>query len=150
VCTTSASDNSFIKKLKASGRSLVVFYGSQTGTGEEFAGRLAKEGIRYRLKGMVADPEECDMEELLQLKDIDNSLAVFCLATYGEGDPTDNAMEFYEWITSGDVDLSGLNYAVSTSDITRNGLICMHTDYTSPPRQTRSPFLLSKHCATDK
>ncbi|EDX03940.1 GD23403 [Drosophila simulans] len=112
VCTTSASDNSFIKKLKASGRSLVVFYGSQTGTGEEFAGRLAKEGIRYRLKGMVADPEECDMEELLQLKDIDNSLAVFCLATYGEGDPTDNAMEFYEWITSGDVDLTGLNYAV--------------------------------------
>lgn len=38
-----------------------MFYGSQTGTGEEFAGRLAKEGVRYRLKGMVADPEECDM-----------------------------------------------------------------------------------------
>ncbi|EDW76266.1 uncharacterized protein Dwil_GK14755 [Drosophila willistoni] len=112
VSTISASDNSFIKKLKASGRSLVVFYGSQTGTGEEFAGRLAKEGIRYRLKGMVADPEECDMEELLQLKDISNSLAVFCLATYGEGDPTDNAMEFYEWITNGEVDLTGLNYAV--------------------------------------
>ncbi|KAH8283641.1 hypothetical protein KR018_010329 [Drosophila ironensis] len=112
VMTTTASDNSFIKKLKASGRSLVVFYGSQTGTGEEFAGRLAKEGIRYRLKGMVADPEECDMEELLQLKDISNSLAVFCLATYGEGDPTDNAMEFHEWITNGDVDLTGLNYAV--------------------------------------
>lgn len=55
------SENSFIKKLKSSGRSLVVFYGSQTGTAEEFAGRLAKEGIRYQLKGMVADPEECDM-----------------------------------------------------------------------------------------
>ncbi|XP_030377483.1 NADPH--cytochrome P450 reductase [Scaptodrosophila lebanonensis] len=112
VSTSSAVENSFIKKLKTSGRSLVVFYGSQTGTGEEFAGRLAKEGIRYRLKGMVADPEECDMEELLQLKDISNSLAVFCLATYGEGDPTDNAMEFYEWINNGDVDLTGLNYAV--------------------------------------
>lgn len=61
VSTTTSSDNSFIKKLKASGRSLVVFYGSQTGTAEEFAGRLAKEGIRYRMKGMVADPEECDM-----------------------------------------------------------------------------------------
>ncbi|XP_014102503.1 NADPH--cytochrome P450 reductase isoform X1 [Bactrocera oleae] len=112
VSTTISSDNSFIKKLKASGRSLVVFYGSQTGTGEEFAGRLAKEGLRYRMKGMVADPEECDMEELLQLKDISNSLAVFCLATYGEGDPTDNAMEFFEWLSNGDADLNGLNYAV--------------------------------------
>ena len=47
------------------------------------------------------------------MKDIPNSLAVFCLATYGEGDPTDNAMEFYEWITNGDADLTGLNYSVS-------------------------------------
>ncbi|KAG4065484.1 hypothetical protein HA402_009045 [Bradysia odoriphaga] len=111
INTMQISENSFIKKLKTSGRSLVVFYGSQTGTAEEFAGRLAKEGIRYQLKGMVADPEECDMEELLQLKTIEKSLAVFCLATYGEGDPTDNAMEFWEWI-QGDLDLTGLNYAV--------------------------------------
>lgn len=109
---TQSTDNSFIKKLKSSGRSLVVFYGSQTGTGEEFAGRLAKEGIRYHLKGMVADPEECDMEELTNLKDISSSLAVFCLATYGEGDPTDNAMEFYEWLQNSDTDFTGLNYAV--------------------------------------
>lgn len=90
-----------------------MFYGSQTGTGEEFAGRLAKEGVRYRMKGMVADPEECDMEELVHLKTIPNSVAVFCLATYGEGDPTDNAMEFVEWLKIGDADLNGLNYAVS-------------------------------------
>lgn len=63
-----SSDNSFIKKLKNSGRSLVVFYGSQTGTGEEFAGRLAKEGIRYKMKGMVADPEECDMVKKNKIK----------------------------------------------------------------------------------
>lgn len=106
------TENSFINKLKASGRSLVVFYGSQTGTGEEFAGRLAKEGIRYKMRGMVADPEECDMEELTKLKEIPNSLAVFCVATYGEGDPTDNAMEFYEWLKTSDPDLTGLNYAV--------------------------------------
>lgn len=62
---------------------------------------------------MVADPEECDMEELVNLKTIPNSLAVFCMATYGEGDPTDNAMEFYEWLQNGDADLTGLNYAVS-------------------------------------
>lgn len=108
----SPSENSFIKKLKTSGRSLVVFYGSQTGTAEEFAGRLAKEGLRYKMKGMVADPEECDMEELVNLKNIPNSMAVFCLATYGEGDPTDNATEFFDWLKSGDANLTGLNYAV--------------------------------------
>lgn len=112
VNTMTMAENSFIKKLKSSGRRLVVFYGSQTGTAEEFAGRLAKEGLRYQMKGMVADPEECDMEELLSLKDIDKSLAVFCLATYGEGDPTDNCMEFYDWIQNNDVDFSGLSYAV--------------------------------------
>jgi len=107
------SENSFVTKMKTSGRHIVVFYGSQTGTAEEFAGRLAKEGQRYGLKGMVADPEECDMEELTKLKDIDNSLAVFCLATYGEGDPTDNAQEFYDWLQNGDCDMTGLRYAVS-------------------------------------
>lgn len=106
------TENSFITKLKTSGRSLVVFYGSQTGTAEEFAGRLAKEGMRYKMKGMVADPEECDMEELTKLQEIENSLAVFCMATYGEGDPTDNSMEFYEWLKNQDPDLTGLNYAV--------------------------------------
>lgn len=52
-------------------------------------------------------------EELVKLKEIPNSLAVFCMATYGEGDPTDNSMEFYEWVKNGDPDLTGLNYAVS-------------------------------------
>lgn len=48
------------------------------------------------------------------MKKIKNSLAVFCLATYGEGDPTDNAMEFVDWLKNGDPDLTGLNYSVCT------------------------------------
>lgn len=40
---------------------MVIFYGSQTGTAEEFAGRLAKDCNRYGMKGMAADPEEFDM-----------------------------------------------------------------------------------------
>lgn len=47
------------------------------------------------------------------MKEIQKSLAIFCIATYGEGDPTDNAMDFYEWLQNGDADLEGLNYAVS-------------------------------------
>jgi len=43
------------------GRNVIVFYGSQTGTAEEFANRLAKDCNRYGMKGMAADPEEFDM-----------------------------------------------------------------------------------------
>lgn len=34
------------------------------------------------------------------------------MATYGEGDPTDNAQAFYEWLQSGEADLSGVNFTV--------------------------------------
>ena len=47
------------------------------------------------------------------LNQIENSLAIFCMATYGEGDPTDNAQEFFEWLQSSAGELKGLNYAVS-------------------------------------
>ena len=40
-------------------KKVVVFYGSQTGTGEGFAGRLAKDARRFGLPSMVYDPEDC-------------------------------------------------------------------------------------------
>ncbi|KAG7176897.1 NADPH--cytochrome P450 reductase-like, partial [Homarus americanus] len=106
------NDNNFVSKMKSSGRNVIVFYGSQTGTAEEFAGRLAKEATRYGLKGMVADPEECDMSELAQLSEVENHLAIFCVATYGEGDPTDNAQEFYEFLQNGEEQLDGVQFTV--------------------------------------
>lgn len=107
------TDNcSFISQMKSTGRNMVVFYGSQTGTAEEFAARLAKEANRFGLKAMVADPEECEMEDLVKLPEIKNSMAIFCMATYGEGDPTDNAQDFYQWLRDGGVDLKGVGYAV--------------------------------------
>lgn len=47
-----------------------------------------------------------------RLTTIDKHLVVFCLATYGEGDPTDNAQEFYEWLREDGRDLQDLHYAV--------------------------------------
>lgn len=38
-----------------------MFYGSQTGTAEEFANRLSKDAHRYGMRGMAADPEEYDL-----------------------------------------------------------------------------------------
>merc|ERR1712142_318445 len=106
-------ETSFIEKMKKTGKNIAVFYGSQTGTAEEFANRLSKDAQRYGMKGMAADPEEYDMGELSRMSEIENSLAIFCMATYGEGDPTDNAQDFYDWLQENDdKDLSGLNYTV--------------------------------------
>lgn len=110
--SSKVADTGFVGKMKNTGRNVVVFYGSQTGTAEEFATRLAKEASRYGMKAMVSDPEECDMEDLSKLSEIENSLAIFCMATYGEGDPTDNAQEFYQWLQSGDTPMEGLSFAV--------------------------------------
>jgi len=45
--------------------------------------------------------------------EIDRSLAIFVMATYGEGDPTDNAQDFYDFLQDGTTQLDGLRYAVS-------------------------------------
>ncbi|XP_031568729.1 NADPH--cytochrome P450 reductase-like [Actinia tenebrosa] len=105
-------DTSFIGKMKKTGKSIAIFYGSQTGTAEEFAGRLAKDAQRYGLKAAVFDPEEIDIEELTRFGEIENGLAIFVMATYGEGDPTDNAQEFYEWLQNDRDDMDCLNYTV--------------------------------------
>ena len=46
------------------------------------------------------------------MSEIPNSLAVFMLSTYGDGDPTDNAQELYDYLQQGQCDLNGLKYAV--------------------------------------
>ncbi|KAF8421231.1 hypothetical protein EV426DRAFT_551551 [Tirmania nivea] len=94
-----------VQKLEESDKNFVIFYGSQTGTAEDYASRLAKEGhARFGLKTMVADLEDYDYENLDTFPS--DKVAVFVLATYGEGEPTDNAVEFYEFITNEDVSFS--------------------------------------------
>lgn len=90
-----------VEKMEQSDKNMVIFYGSQTGTAEDYASRLAKEGhARFGLKTMVADLEDYDYENLDTLPE--DKIAAFVLATYGEGEPTDNAVEFYEFIYNGE------------------------------------------------
>ncbi|KAF9364932.1 NADPH-cytochrome P450 reductase [Mortierella sp. NVP85] len=91
----------FVQKMKETDKTVIFFYGSQTGTAEDYAARLAKEGTqRYNLKTMTADLEDYDMNLLDTLPS--DHLAVFVLATYGEGEPTDNAVEFWEHLVAGE------------------------------------------------
>ena len=101
----SGKTRNILEKMDESEKNCVVFYGSQTGTAEDYASRLSKEGSqRFGLKTMVADLEDYDYENLDAFPD--DKLAVFVLATYGEGEPTDNAVDFYEFVTKEDVSFS--------------------------------------------
>lgn len=101
----SQKTKNIIEKMDESGKNCVVFYGSQTGTAEDYASRLAKEGSsRFGLKTMVADLEDYEYENLDAFPN--DKTAMFVLATYGEGEPTDNAVDFYEFITGQDVSFS--------------------------------------------
>src|ERR1700761_7736187 len=95
----------FIEKMEETGKNCIVFYGSQTGTAEDYASRLAKEGhSRFGLKTMVADLEDYDFDNLDTIPE--DKVVFFILATYGEGEPTDNAVEFYDFIHGEDPQFS--------------------------------------------
>ncbi|KAM0713123.1 hypothetical protein Q7P35_000575 [Cladosporium inversicolor] len=101
----SGKSRNILEKMDETGKNCVVFYGSQTGTAEDYAARLAKEGSsRFGLKTMTADLEDYDYENLDQFPE--DKVAMFVMATYGEGEPTDNAVEFYEFVSSEEVSFS--------------------------------------------
>ncbi|RKP06656.1 hypothetical protein THASP1DRAFT_35095 [Thamnocephalis sphaerospora] len=87
----------FVEVMEQTDKNVIVFFGSQTGTAEDYANRIAKEAQkRYGLRCMVADIEDYDMERLDRLPT--DHLAIFVMATYGEGEPTDNATEFWNFL----------------------------------------------------
>ncbi|KAI8079236.1 hypothetical protein BDF21DRAFT_438695 [Thamnidium elegans] len=96
--TVKKRETNFVKVMKEQGRRVIVFYGSQTGTAEGYAARIAKEcSQRFGVNCMTADMELYDLTYLDQVPK--DHLVIFVLATYGEGDPTDNAMEFWDLVT---------------------------------------------------
>lgn len=105
AATGSGDDRNIVSSLEENGKDVIIFYGSQTGTAEDYASRVAKEASqKYGLKTMTADIEGYDFENLDKIPE--DKVIVFVMATYGEGEPTDNAVQFYEFITGDDVEFS--------------------------------------------
>ncbi|RYP89462.1 hypothetical protein DL769_000013 [Monosporascus sp. CRB-8-3] len=80
------------------GKDVIIFWGSQSGTAEGFANRLAQElPRRFHLEAMAVDLSDYDPDTIALLPQ--TKIAIFILATYGEGDPSDNACSFCDWLT---------------------------------------------------
>ncbi|KAK1674966.1 hypothetical protein BDP55DRAFT_665466 [Colletotrichum godetiae] len=99
------------EKLAELQSDLVIFWGSQSGTAEAFAHRLARDfHQRFKLNALVADLSDYDPETVPLIPA--TKLAVFIMSTYGEGGPSDNAQNFVNWADAATfVSLAHLKYA---------------------------------------
>ncbi|KAI0967918.1 hypothetical protein F4678DRAFT_482654 [Xylaria arbuscula] len=100
------------EKLEQTNQRIAIFWGSQSGTAEIFAQKLAREcHLRYGLDAIALDLSDYDSETIAEISEA--KLAVFILSTFGEGDPADNTYGLWEWLhkDSAKTSLSNLQYA---------------------------------------
>lgn len=105
--------NDLVETMKKTGKKAIVFYGSQTGTAEDYALKFAKEfQSKFKISTMTADLADVSFENLQNIRDEipDFKLAAFFMATYGEGEPTDNAVEFFDYLDNECEELPDLKY----------------------------------------
>jgi len=83
---------------KYPGGHLTLYFASQTGTAESFANTIQREGEEHGFFVHVIDLEDITVDDLLDEarrdRDTEVSRAAFMIATYGEGEPTDNSVAF--------------------------------------------------------
>ena len=89
---------------------LLILWGSQTGTAEGFGNELMREARAKGFNAKSVDLEEYTGEDLAK----EGAPVVFLMSTHGEGEPTDNAVDFYTWANSAErsaSDLAKLRFA---------------------------------------
>lgn len=108
-----ATSNDLVEIMKNSNKRAVVFYGSQTGTAEDYSLKFSKEfQSKFNVPTMTADLADVSFENFQNINNEipDFEIAAFFMATYGEGEPTDNAVEFFDYLANECDDLSGIKF----------------------------------------
>lgn len=97
-----------VRKEKATnGKPMAIYYGSNTGTCEALANRLASDAANHGFRAHVVDTLDSVRDSLPTDKPV-----VMVTASY-EGQPTDNAAHFVNWVgTLGEKELENVSYAV--------------------------------------
>ncbi|KAM9323499.1 NADPH-dependent diflavin oxidoreductase 1 isoform 2-T2 [Pholidichthys leucotaenia] len=83
---------------------LLVLYGSQTGTAQDTAQRIARQAQRRRLQVLVLPLDSYNVANL-----ISESLVVFVCSTTGQGDPPDNMKNFWRFLFRKSLPAGSLN-----------------------------------------
>jgi NADPH-ferrihemoprotein reductase len=104
---SSSNDKNAVTKKVAPGGKVLVLFGSQTGTAESFSKTLVESGND---KGYF-DVEAVDLEDFDTMTLKDQSYVIFVAATYGEGDPTDNAVDFMKFLNNTDGQIQRSEFA---------------------------------------
>ncbi len=78
-----------------SAKTVTLLWGSQTGNTETLSKQAAKS-----LKNNGFAPRVIDFADYNKSSLVDEELLLIMTSTYGDGDPPDNAMDFYEWLHS--------------------------------------------------
>jgi len=87
---------------------LLILFGSQTGTAEGLAKKVAKESQQRGFAPKVLALDEYEAANLPA-----TNKAVIISSTWGDGDPPDNAVNFWSWLNAGSAPrLENLQFAV--------------------------------------
>jgi sulfite reductase (NADPH) flavoprotein alpha-component len=106
-CQTAATGGAS-QPIAAAKPKLNVLFGSQSGNAESIAKRLVKEAKKQGYDATIAALEKANPTALAQER-----CALIVTSTWGEGDPPDNAVKFWEQLKAEtDLKLASLNYSV--------------------------------------
>jgi NADPH-ferrihemoprotein reductase len=102
-----------VDKTRFPGGQISIYYATQTGTAESFAQQLEREAKEHGFLAHVKDLEEVNLSDFLEGKDDESgtSRAVLLAATYGEGEPTDNANLLYQTLREMMLDKENNNHS---------------------------------------
>ena len=90
------------------GDSVLILYGTVTGTAETIANKLAAELRSDGVTTRVRDMAHCQPSVLTQA-----NCVLLVVSTYGDGEPPDDAVHFWEAVVLGNgLDLRGVRYSV--------------------------------------
>jgi sulfite reductase (NADPH) flavoprotein alpha-component len=91
----------------AIGTKLTVLYGSESGNCEELADRAVKEARQRGFQAVMKNMAEVSLKEL---GEVPNLLVI--VSTWGDGEPPDSVLPFYQELIAAGSGLSGLRFSV--------------------------------------